>query len=355
MTSRRAFLGGLAAATLAGRTWAAAGGPTHLSAARDTDGTYALYGITATGALSFRVALPARGHAAAAHPELAEAVAFARRPGSFALVIDCAAGAVRHRLDAPNGRHFYGHGAFSEDGTRLFTTENEVATGRGLIGIWARGSGYTRIGEMPSGGTGPHEILRLPGQTVLAVANGGIRTHPDRGREKLNLDTMRPNLTLLDEAGGVIDRAEVPRAIHRNSLRHIAADAEGRVACAFQWQGDAFESPPLLGLYRAGAGLQMIAAPEAEARAMNGYAGSVAFTAPGRVALTSPRGGRMQRFDLETGFLGADRQPDICGVAGGADAALATDGLGHVHRLEDELVPLAQHPVAFDNHLVRIA
>ena len=54
---------------------------------------------------------------------------------------------------------------------------------------------------MPSGGIGPHEILRLPGARLLAIANGGIHTRPDTGREKLNLDTMRPNLTLMDEDG----------------------------------------------------------------------------------------------------------------------------------------------------------
>ena len=81
--------------------------------------------------------------------------------------------------------------------------------GAGLIGVWARADAYHRLDEFSSGGIGPHEILRLPSGN-LAVANGGIRTHPETGRKKLNLDTMRPNLTVLSPTGGVVDVAAVP-------------------------------------------------------------------------------------------------------------------------------------------------
>ena len=174
--------------------WAAAGSPVYLAAARDPSGDYALFGLDGTGHDIFRIPLPDRGHAAAAHPTAPEAVAFARRPGRFALVIDCVKGRVAHRLDAPEGRHFYGHGAFLQGGAILATSENEIDTGKGRIGLWSRAKGYARIGEIASGGVGPHEIRRWA-EDVLVVANGGIRTHPDSDREKLNIDDMRPNLS----------------------------------------------------------------------------------------------------------------------------------------------------------------
>lgn len=340
---------------MAGASWADAGRPSHVTAAKDRDGRYALYGLRQSGEIAFRVPLPARGHAAAIHPAAPEAVAFARRPGTFALVIDCATGRLMSTLEAPAGRHFYGHGAFSRDGERLFTTENAIESGEGRVGIWARADGYRRIGEVASGGIGPHEMVRLPGTDRFAVANGGIHTHPSTGREKLNLATMRPNLAYLDEAGRLTDVIEVPAELHQNSLRHLAVRADGTIACAFQWQGDVFEAPPLLALHREGP-LRFVSAPEAAQRATQGYGGSVAFYDGGRrIALSAPRGGLLLDFDAESGFAGTARQTDICGVAAADRDALATDGLGIVHRWSGSLTPLARHALAFDNHLLRIA
>lgn len=70
---RRSFLAG--SATLAGSAalatapaWAATGA-THLAAAREPSGAFALFGLAADGALAFRIPLPDRGHAAAVHPD----------------------------------------------------------------------------------------------------------------------------------------------------------------------------------------------------------------------------------------------------------------------------------------------
>ena len=45
--------------------------------------------------------------------------------------------------------------------------------------------GTSRIGELASFGVGPHEVVLMPDGATLVVANGGIRTHPDRDRAKL--------------------------------------------------------------------------------------------------------------------------------------------------------------------------
>ena len=183
MPDRRAFLSGMLAAGLWSKsTWADVGAPAFLSAARNPDGSHALFGLDTNGGITFEVSLPGRGHAAAAHPLKPQAIAFARRPGRFAVVIDCVHGRVEARLSAPPGRHFYGHGAYSASGEFLFTTENDFEAARGVIGVWDVPSGYARIAEIPSGGVGPHDIKLMPGGKLLAVANGGIETHPDTGR-----------------------------------------------------------------------------------------------------------------------------------------------------------------------------
>ncbi|MCE0505933.1 DUF1513 domain-containing protein [Roseivivax sp. GX 12232] len=356
MPSRRAILAGLAAAgARPALGWADAGGPSWLAAGRDASGAFLLAGLDAAGDTLFRIPLPDRGHAAAAHPHAPEAVAFARRPGRFALVIDCAAGRLVQRLDAPKGRHFYGHGAFLAGGEVLATTENEMENGEGRIGLWSRTDGYARIGEIASGGIGPHEIRALPGD-VLVVANGGIRTHPDNGREKLNLDSMRPSLAYVTLAGDILDEVVLPPELHRNSIRHLAVAPDGRVAFAMQWQGDVSAPVPLLGLHRRGDAPVLAEAGLAEQIAMEGYAGSVAFARDGaRVAITSPRGGRLHLFDGEGTFRAALRRGDVCGVAPSRRGLVVTDGQGGVLAVEDDaLASVARAPLAWDNHLVAV-
>lgn len=69
MTSRRQFLAGLAAASLAPiRSWSAAGAPDFLAAALFPDGLYRLAGLSQRGEILFTLPLPERGHAAARIP-----------------------------------------------------------------------------------------------------------------------------------------------------------------------------------------------------------------------------------------------------------------------------------------------
>ena len=134
----------------------------------------------------FATALPARGHDVALNARRREVAVFARRPGNWFTVIDSGTGIPRHTIHAPEGRHFYGHGVFSGDGRFLYATENNMASGDGSSASMPRLTAIARIGEFASGGIGPHDLVLMPDGRSLAVANGGLRTHPDTGRETLN-------------------------------------------------------------------------------------------------------------------------------------------------------------------------
>lgn len=358
MTTRRGFIAGMIAAGLAPKpSWADAGSPHYLAAARMPSGEYRLFGLDAAGGAVFDLPLPDRGHAAAAHPHRPEAVAFARRPGTFALVIDCRSGALKDRLQAPEGRHFYGHGAFSADGEVLYTPENDFEAGEGRIGLWQTGSVYTRIGEVSSGGVGPHDAMLMPDGETLVIANGGIETHPDSGRAKLNLPVMQPNLAYMDLSGNLLEVHELDWALHLNSIRHLAVRSDGLVAFAMQWQGDENDAVPLLGLHRRGGTPLLLSAEVGRQRQMNAYAGSVAFSQDGQaVAITSPRGGQAHVFDAAAGdFLAAVPAADICGISAGAGGFIGTTGEGRVlHFAARETAPGTRHDAAWDNHLIAL-
>ncbi len=353
---RRAFLSGLLAAGMVARpSWADAGSPVFLSAAAVPDGGYLLCGITANFDVVFRIPLPGRGHAAAAHPTRPEAVAFARRPGTFPMVIDCATGQRKATLSAPEGRHFYGHGTFSADGSRLYTTENDFAAGRGRIGIWDAHQGYLRIGETDSGGIGPHDIARLPGSETLVIANGGIDTHPDSGRTKLNIPTMRPNLAYLEESE-LVETATLPKPWNKNSIRHLAVSATGKVAFGMQWQGDG-PAPALIGLHQRGQAPHVVHVEGEDIHAMRGYIGSIAFADQGKtIAATSPRGGILQFFDAHRRTLIRTAQiEDVCGVASHDGGLTATSGTGRILQPSVSNKWSTHHRnLRWDNHLIAV-
>jgi hypothetical protein len=333
---RRALLGGLTLSLIAGRALAAgasrgAAGDLYVGC-RQLGGRYEVAGFDGTGEERFALPLPDRGHALALHPTRPIGVAFARRPGRFAVVFDHAEGIALRRIDAAPGRHFYGHGSFSPDGRWLFATANDWASGRGVITILDAEAGFAQAGEVASHGIGPHELRFMADGRTLAIANGGIRTHPDRDREKLNLDTMRPSLALVEaSSGALLDDFALPSAMHRLSIRHLDVAADGRVAIAMQHEGGKSDVVPLVGILDGGS-LRTFDTSAALARRLRHYIGSVVFDATGTVvAASAPRAGRITLWDAATGELLADHPvPDGCGIApaGPAGSFIATGGAG---------------------------
>lgn len=355
MANRRSFMAGLLATGFLPRaTWAEIERPAFLSAAGKPDGRHALCGLSETGDIIFELFLPGRGHAAAAHPIYPEAIAFARRPGTFGLVLDCVSGRETARLLAPPGRHFYGHGVFSSDGGLLFTTENDFDAARGVIGVWDAAKEYTRLGEFSSGGIGPHDMKLMPDGNSLAIANGGIETHPETGRTKLNVPTMRPNLTYATLEGQILHTLTLDPALARNSIRHLAVDDNGTVAFAMQWQGDLTDDAPLLGIHNRSKDTLHFA-PEASVRHMNGYLGSVAISNDGsKVAVTSPRAGRVQVFETSSLDIASDTEiEDVCGVAQSGAGFVVTSGAGSVHSVLAARSGKV-HGLHWDNHLISL-
>lgn len=357
MATRRAFLVGIGAAagSLPQLGWAVVGNPALIAAGKEGADSYVLQGLDEAGGSLFRIPLPARGHAACAHPLRAEAVGFARRPGTFALVIDCTDGNVAHRLSPPDGNQFNGHGAFSADGSVLMTSEVVAETSEGRVGLWDT-EGYRRIGEWATGGIGPHD-MKLLADGRLAIANGGIVTDP-KDRAKLNIGHMRPNLTVLATDGTANEVMELAPDLWPNSIRHLALAADGTLAFAMQWEGDPEEAVPLLGLWRPGSAPVLCDARPEEATLMKGYAGSVAYNGDQtRVGITSPKGGAVMIFDAGGLPVATHRRADLCGLASSGGAGFtATDGQGAVWSCTDAGLELAaRHETKWDNHLIRIA
>ncbi|WP_245408349.1 DUF1513 domain-containing protein [Zhengella mangrovi] len=352
---RRAFLAGAGYAFLSalaprGAEAAMTGDALIASACRFADGAYGAVLLNERGETVTRVDLPARGHDVAVHPDGGLFVAFARRPGNFALAFHPAGGVEPVAFHAPEGRHFFGHGAFSRNGRLLYATENDYETASGVVGVYDAGSRFRRIGEFDSHGTGPHEILLLPDGRTLAVCNGGIETHPDFGRAKLNIDRMKPSLVFIDAATGrLIERHEPPAALHQLSIRHMAAAPDGRVLFGCQYEGPATDLPPLWGTAAPGETMRLFERPAGEVAAFRNYVGSVALSADGStLALSSPRGNLVAWASPADGrILKSETLHDGCGIAFLDAGLVSSSGDGTFHRGSLDRTC----GFAFDNHL----
>lgn len=199
-------------------------------------------------------------------------------------------------------------------------------------------------------GIGPHDVCQLPGGNALAVANGGIATGGSK-RAKMNIDTMRPNLSFQILDGISLDQIELSSELGLNSIRHFLAHPDGTVAFATQWQGDPYAAPPLLGFVRLGEDPKLANATVPEEMAIRGYAGSDAFSGDGsKNAVSSPKGGHVHLFSAGGRLLGRINRPYVCGLAGLEDGFLASDGMGGLSEIsKGQAIQLRQTEYAWDN------
>ena len=374
---RSVLLGTLSFAAAAGSgasfSLAAADAPqtaAFVAAARVEQG-YAILTLARDGTILRQIPLDARGHDIAIDARSRRAVAFARRPGTFAIAFDLEQERAPVLFNAIQGRHFYGHGAFSADGRLLYVSENDIDAGQGVIGIYDVAAGYKRIGEMPSHGVGPHEVMLLDDRRTIAVANGGIDTVPEAGRAMLNLEEMKPNLAFVDaQSGDLLARHDLPSDLNRLSIRHIAADASGAVWFGGQWEGDLAETPELIGRASRDKPLRLIEPDSALGLSLKGYIGSVAASGDGRIiAASAPKAGRIVYVVAATGAVVAESAlPDGCGIAGEQEGVFAvSSGLGKFRHEQPagETVDVGPRApkildertltgIAFDNHLRRV-
>jgi len=339
------------AAGLLPRTAAAgpAAGPLFAIAFMDRDRRYGVALLSERGEIVHREALPGRGHGFAAHPRWL--LAFARRPGLFAVAFDRTRASPPQAIAAASGRHFFGHGVFSADGRLLYAAENDFEAGRGVIGVYDAAAEFRRLGEFPSGGIDPHDMALLEGGKVLVVANGGILTHPQSGRAKLNLATMEPSVAFVRlPAGELLENQRLPAEMSRLSLRHMAIDGKGRAWVGAQWEGEQGRSPPLAFFFARGETPVAAGEPREGWALMRDYVGSVAASPDGAlIAFSAPEANRALVVDAATGrSAGWIEQPRLYAVAG------KTGGAGFLTASDRGSAGEISHPLAWDNHMLRL-
>lgn len=330
-----------------------------ISATATNENQYAIAGFDIKGKICFQLAIDERGHGVALHstkPGLA--VVFARRPGTSFHVVDYAKGRLLEQHNSTEGRHLFGHGVFSEQGSLLYTTENDNSSGEGVVGV-RDAKTFKWLGEFPTYGVGPHELALMPDGKTLVVCNGGILTNPETARQKLNIFSMEPSLVYINTTNGkLISR----HTIQDNSLsiRHLSIHPNGLVAISMQYEGAQNTLVPLIGLHDGHGPIKLIQPDESVLRSMRQYAGQITINpSSGIAAVACPKGNVVTFWDVNSQeYAGSISLPD----AGGIGLALnnqyfiISSGGGGVYRTDSELPKEADSisqftDIHWDNHV----
>lgn len=356
--ARRRFLAGMAgmATLFAMPAWARAassGDAVRLAASWQAQRGYrvGVLGFPEAGALAIEasVEVPTRAHGLLLEPA-GSLLAVARRPGDWLLRWSADGRPLAWRWIEP-GRAFAGHVIASEDGRTLYTTEIDLDSGMGLIGVRDGGSLEKRA-EWSTHGLDPHMLTwdaTRPG--ALIVANGGVPTRPETGRIKVDLHRMDSSLVRLDARTGAFLgqwRLDDPRL----SLRHLAWNGN-RLGIALQAEHNdpaAKAAAPVLAVFD-GASLSMVPA----AASLAGYGGSIAALGGG-FAVSCPRAQGVAIYGAD-GFRELVALVEVCPLASAQDRLWA-GGRGLALGLAETAEPSARRAVApdirLDNHWIAL-
>jgi len=291
MIPRRDFLTGLAV-LLAAPAWAhTAPSGTRLAAAWQAGHGYQVGILEHSGAgLAIRTALdvPTRAHGLLREPG-GTLLVVARRPGDWLLRWNPEGRALAWRWIEPR-RAFTGH--VISNGRTLYSTETDLDSGAGLIGVRAAKTLEKRA-EWPTHGSDPHQLV-WDAEGNLLIANGGVPTQPETGRVKRDLEHMDSSLVRLDsQTGELIGQWRL--ADRRLSLRHLAWNGN-LLGIALQSEHDdaaVKAAAPVLALFD-GNRLRPIATPQSLA----GYGGDIAALGNG-FAVSCPRAQGLALFTAE--------------------------------------------------------
>ena len=251
-------------------------------------------------------------------------------------------------------RHFFGHALYSLDGRYILTTENAFDRSEGVIGVRDART-LQHLWEFPSFGIEPHEIAWMPDGHTLVVANGGILTHPDSGRAKLNLGMLEPSLTYINShTGELIERQTLPTHLTDLSTRHIAVSSFGVVCVVCQYQGPKQDKVPLVIHHKLGRKFVFPDFPDSLVSNLRQYCGSVVFSPNGsHYAFTSPKGGTAVIASLHRQSSARPISfPDVCGATLLGQRLFLTSGFGSLlsGSLTDFTPKSYRTSLRWDNH-----
>jgi hypothetical protein len=247
------------------------------------DGKTQRYGLAGVDVPRRRVSLVATTflpHGVAINPLKPHIVTTFEKIGPGCAEIDLASGEARRFILPTKDRWFYGHGAYSTDGSLIYSTETVNSTGAGVIGV-RDASTFEYLGDFPTFGDNPHDCHLVENGSVLLITNGG-------GKQ----GGGQPCVTYVEVSSRkLLDKYDI--AGDRFNTGHLCpVGRDGLVVVSAPRSGLTPKDLGAVSLRVGGGGLETVSEPAEIAARMVGEALSVEVHEPsGVAAVTHPDGG----------------------------------------------------------------
>ncbi|MCB1743769.1 MAG: DUF1513 domain-containing protein [Gammaproteobacteria bacterium] len=261
------------------------------------------------------------GHGIVPHPTRPHLLSVFEKRGPGACEVDLRQGCVTRAISTAPDRQFYGHGAYSADGSLLYCTETEMSRERpGLIAV-RDASTHELLGDFPSYGASPHDCRLIDGGRTMVITNGGGQ----RG-------DVTPSVTFVDvQSQQLLEQLRFSRA--DINAGHLDITTGGALAVvSAQREGLPDKHPGGVTLKLSSGEFRTLSRPKAVVDRLLGETLSVCIHEPTRtVAATTPAGNLLSFWDLDSGtLLRYYELPNPRGVSLGVDGEhfVVSFGLG---------------------------
>jgi len=241
--------------------------------------------------------VPHEVHLACFTPDQTSVLVCSRKPGAELLKYSFH-GQLQASLSPLENQHFEGHGIFSKDGRSLYVTASDYEKKEGRLLI-LNTEDLSLQYDLSSGGIGPHELV-WQSDNIIAIANTGVLTHPDSGREILNKDNIQSNISLFDINSKTINQ-QWPIPMSGLSARHMDTMTDGSLVIGCQYKKED-KRPACIAFLSLKHGLQFADTNNDKLHwDMKGYSASIkAIPSTTQALITNPRGHLLSHWDQET-------------------------------------------------------
>ena len=262
-----------------------------------------------------RIAMPSFAHGIVPNPNDPNLLVTFQKRGRGGTEVSLKTGEVLRTIDLAPERQFYGHGAYSADGSLLYATETIVGGAfEGKIAV-RDSKTHKYLGDFPSYGSSPHDSHLIDNGAVMAITNGG---GPIRGGTP-------PNVAFVDVATQkLIEKLEFDDA--DMNAGHLSLSARGDLVVVSSFRDGLEDKPNVKGgisIRPAGGAFRTLKQPSEIVAQMLGETLSVCIDENSHTAAaTTPMGNLLTFWDVRSGdLLRAEVVPQPKGVTLTLDGA----------------------------------
>ncbi len=176
--------------------------------------------------------VPYEVHLATLFPDQKSILVNSRKPGASLLKYSLS-GKIIAELKPLDNQHFEGHAIFSSDERYIYATASNYQQGQGKL-LKLNSHDLSLVESYDSGGIGPHELV-WQSNNLIAIANTGVLTHPDSGRDILNIDNIQSNVISFNATNNTIEHEWVVPQLGL-SARHLDRMDNGNLIIGCQYK-----------------------------------------------------------------------------------------------------------------------